>query len=189
MAETLRWWLVVEVIGLIGLPIAFVAFRRLPDRGYAFARPLSILVGAYLFWLLLSLHLLPNRPGSIVWCFIGLGAISAVLFRRHRAAMAAELGERWAVILTVEAVFAIVLFAGAHLRSYIPEIAGTEKPMDFMYLNAASRSHFYPPPDPWLAGASVSYYYFGYVIQAMLGKLAALSTSVTFNVAIASTAA
>jgi hypothetical protein len=35
----------------------------------------------------------------------------------------------------------------------------------------------------------VSYYYFGYVINAMTGKMAALQTSVTFNLALASTAA
>ena len=84
MAETFRWWVVVEVIGLVGLPIAFMVFRRLPDRGYAFAKPLSILLGGYFFWLLLSLHLLPNRPGSVVWCFIFLAVASLLILRRHR---------------------------------------------------------------------------------------------------------
>ena len=30
-----------------------------------------------------------------------------------------------------------ILFVAAHIKSFIPEISGTEKPMDFMLLNAA----------------------------------------------------
>ena len=56
IAETFRWWLVLEGIGLLALPIALLLFRRLPGRGYAFAKPLGLLLGGYLFWLTLSLH-------------------------------------------------------------------------------------------------------------------------------------
>jgi uncharacterized membrane protein len=83
----------------------------------------------------------------------------------------------------------VALGVAVFLRSFLPEIAGTEKPMDFMLLNAASRSRYYPPEDAWLSGFDVSYYYFGYVIQAMLGKLAAVKTSVAFNLGLAGTAA
>src|SRR3990167_2504451 len=61
--------------------------------------------------------------------------------------------------------------------------------MDFMLLNAVDRSRYYPPEDPWLAGFDVSYYYFGYLIQAMAGNLAAVKTSVAFNLGLTSTAA
>ncbi len=61
--------------------------------------------------------------------------------------------------------------------------------MDFMLLNTASRSTYYPPQDPWLSGFHVSYYYFGYVLQAMIGKLAVVPTDVGFNLGLASTAA
>ncbi len=189
MAETLRWWFVLEVMGLVGLPLAFVAFQRLPDRGYAFAKTLTVLLGAYVFWLALSLHVLPNRPGSIVWCFLALAAVSgSVLLRRYRELREA-VSERLPVIVAVEAVFTIALFTAAHLRSYIPEISGTEKPMDFMFLNAVTYSRYYPPDDAWLSGFHVSYYYFGYVIQAVLGRLAAVPPAVAFNLGLASTAA
>ena len=101
MGETFRWWLVVEGIGLLGLPLAFMIFRRLPDRGYAFAKPLSILLGGYVFWLALSLHVLPNRPGSIVWCFAALGLASGLILKSHWREMSAELGQRLVVVLAV----------------------------------------------------------------------------------------
>src|SRR5207245_9462253 len=129
------------------------------------------------------------RPCMIFWCFACVALVSGFILKNHGGEIRAALGQRLAVVIAVEVVFTAVLFAGAHLRSYVPEIAATEKPMDFMYLNAATRSRFYPPSDAWLSGFNVSYYYFGYVIQAMLGKLAALPTAVTFNLGLASTAA
>src|SRR3989304_3137512 len=189
ISETFRWWLVVEGAGLLALPIALLLFQRLPGRGYAFAKPVGLLLGAYLFWLALSLHVLPNRPGSIVWVFLLLAAIDVYLIRHRWQELRDALTERAGFVIAVEVVFTGALFVAAHLRSYIPEIEATEKPMDFMLLNAASRSRYYPPDDPWYAGAGVSYYYFGYVIQAMLGKLAAGKTTGAFNLGLASTVA
>lgn len=187
--ETFAWWLVVEGIGLIALPIGLVVFQSLPGRGYAFAKPLGILLGAYLFWMALSLHLLPNRPGSIVWAYVPVALVSLYIVKERAAELRAAIEERAGLIIAVEVVFTFGFFIAAHLRSFLPDIAGTEKPMDFMLLNTASRSRYYPPDDAWLSGFAVSYYYFGYVIQAMFGKLAAVKTSVAFNLGLASTAA
>jgi YYY domain-containing protein len=189
IAETFAWWLVIEAVGLVALPMAFVLFQRLPGSGYAYAKPLGLLVTGYLFWLALTAHLLPNRPGSIVWVLLLLIAIDILILRRRGTELAQMLERRAALIIAVEAVFFLALFIGAHIRSYVPEISGTEKPMDFMLLNTLDRSHYYPPQDPWLSGFNVSYYYFGYLIQAMVGNLAAVKTSVAFNLGLVSTAA
>jgi YYY domain-containing protein len=189
LAETFAWWLIVEAVGLIALPIALVLFRRLPGSGIAYAKPLGLLLGGYLFWLALTAHVLPNRPGSIVWVFLGLAAVDFWLLRRRWRETLALLESKAGLILAVEIVFMVAFFVGSHIKSYIPEIVATEKPMDFMFLNTADRSRYYPPEDPWLAGFDVSYYYFGYLIQAMLGNLAAVKTSVAFNLGLASTAA
>ena len=138
--ETFRWWLVVAVIGLIALPIAMTLFRNLPGRGVAFAKPLGLLLTGYLFWLALSLHVMPNRPGTIVWALIALLAIDFLILRRRWPEYLAALRERAGLAVAVEVVFFAGLFVAAHIKSYIPEISGTEKPMDFMFLNAASRN-------------------------------------------------
>ena len=52
MIEVFSWWLLLELIGLAVLPIALRFFRNLPDRGYAFIKPLGLLLIAYPFWLL-----------------------------------------------------------------------------------------------------------------------------------------
>ncbi|HWQ28789.1 MAG TPA: DUF2298 domain-containing protein, partial [Dehalococcoidia bacterium] len=96
---------------------------------------------------------------------------------------------RWAYALGAEALFFASFAIAAWLRSYVPDIAGTEKPMDFMFLNAASRAERFPPPDPWLSGFEVAYYYFGYLLVAMVGQLAGVATNVGYNLGLAMVAA
>jgi uncharacterized membrane protein len=87
-------------------------------------------------------------------------------------------------VWVVELLF-LVAFAGwAFVRSTNPEIAGTEKPMELAFINAILRSPTFPPHDPWLSGYSISYYYFGYVLVAMLAKLTAVPGGVAFNLGV-----
>ena len=40
----LLWWLMLEAIGVIALPLTFRLCRHLPDRGYALAKPLGLIL-------------------------------------------------------------------------------------------------------------------------------------------------
>ena len=89
------------------------------------------------------------------------------------------------LLFTVEVLF-LVAFAGwAAVRAANPEAVGTEKPMELAFINAILGSPTFPPHDPWLSGYAISYYYFGYVIVAMLAKITGTAGSVAFNLGIA----
>jgi hypothetical protein len=75
------------------------------------------------------------------------------------------------------------------IRALNPEIQWGEKPMDFAFLNTLLRAETLPPPEPWLAGAPLSYTYFGHYALAAVGKLLGIHAGVLFNLGIASTAA
>jgi len=84
MNDVLLWWIIVELIGIAVLPVAFRFFRYLPDRGYAFVKPLGLLLVAYPFWLLTTLGWLTNTRGAIV--LVGLGVALAGWWSAGRVA-------------------------------------------------------------------------------------------------------
>ena len=185
MLAVLSWWLIMEVIGLLTLPIALRLFRHLPERGYAFARPLGLLLTGYGLWMGCSLGFLSNTRTAILFVLLLLGVASAWIWRRDGEDMRTFLRENRRLILATELVFALAFFGWALVRAYNPEISATEKPMEIAFLNAILRSERFPPHDPWLSGFSISYYYFGYLMMAILTKLSGVAASVAFNLAIA----
>ena len=68
MLDVLRWYIVLQFIGIAALPLAAKAFRNLPDRGYAFARPVGILGVSVALWF-----------GSLFGFWTNTGATVAIL--------------------------------------------------------------------------------------------------------------
>ena len=181
------WWLIIEILGLIALPLTVRLFRYLPDRGYALAKPLGLLLVSYVLWIGATFGLLHNSVGGIVFSILAAGAFSGWFYARGKKDdnLLALLKERRWVIVASEVLFTLAFGLWALYRAYNPEIAGTEKPMEFGFLNAILRSETFPPHDPWLSGFAISYYYFGYLMMAVLTKLSGVPSNIAFNLAIA----
>ena len=192
MLATLSWWFVLQLFALAALPLAWRLFARLPGRGYPLAKALGLLLVAYVLWLGATLHVLPNSFGGAAVALVGVAGASWWLGRDgwQRDAdgvrpLAAWLkANRW-LVLTTELLFLFVLVGWAAIRAYNPDIAGTEKPMEFAFVNGILRSPLFPPQDPWLSGYGISYYYFGYVMLAALVNLTGVDPAVAFNVGVA----
>jgi YYY domain-containing protein len=180
--DLILWYLLLAAIGSLALPIAQRFLGALPDRGYAFARPLGLLLWGFLFWILSSFGLLENSRGGLFTSLLLFGALS---FWAWRVLPTGEL-RQWlsanrTLILTVEVLFLVAFIFMAWLRATIPVINHTEQPMELAFINAILRSPNMPPHDPWLSGFSISYYYFGYLMIAMLAKLVGVIGSIAFN--------
>lgn len=178
----LSWYLVISLVGIGALPLAYRFFNRLPGRGLTLARPLGLLIWAYLFWLFNSLGILQNDPGGQIAAFAGLLLISYLTtrggkFNEMRAWLKAARRDIW----ISEALFLVFFIGWALVRGMNPEAAYTEKPMELAFINSILRSPTFPPQDPWLSGYAISYYYFGYVMIAMLTRITGVAASVGFN--------
>lgn len=191
MLYTLAWWLTLQLIGLAALPLAFRLFRRLPDRGYAFARPLGLLLAGYLFWLGASLGLLRNTWGGVLLALVAVAGLSWLAYHRWpgkgEARLLPWLGEHRRLVVVVELLFALALVGWAWLRGFSPDLmtSGGEKFMEIAFINAILRSETFPPLDPWLSGFAISYYYFGYVMTAMLTRFSGVPATSAFTLGIA----
>src|SRR5258708_13762443 len=51
MVELLQMWALVEVLGLMCLPLTITVFNNLPDRGWAFRKAIGMALLAFCVWL------------------------------------------------------------------------------------------------------------------------------------------
>jgi YYY domain-containing protein len=189
MGEIFLWWLAVELLGIAGLPFAALLLHRLPDHGWTLAKPLSLLVVGWLVWFPLSVvTALPFSPAWILGTFVLFlaGNVALVLrVRSVREALTEMCARARAYILLSELVFAGAFALLAWLRSFTPAVEGTEKFMDVAFLASIWRAPHLPPPDPWLSGEPINYYYFGHYLVALLAKVLGTQPGVAFNIGIA----
>lgn len=171
----------VELLGLTAYPILRVWLTGV--GAFALSKVLGVVIFAYIAWLLVSLGAATFTSTTLGGVLLVVVSIGALLWRRHRAPM------RRPEIIGTEALFwgVFVLFLIA--RAYNPEVYWGEKPMDFSFLNAITRTTTLPPPEPWFAGSPLYYSYFGYFVVASLGKTVNLHPALTFNLGIALVAA
>ncbi|MSQ22393.1 MAG: hypothetical protein EXR53_03675 [Dehalococcoidia bacterium] len=189
MLDVILWLLAVELLGLLAFPILYALTPWLPDRGYTLAKPAGLLLAFYPLWLLASSPVFSNSLPTLLVVLLSLAVASGYMAWRLRVGLLGFLRREWRVVLLSELVFLGIFALWAVIKSHDAAINHTEQPMDFAFLNATVASRHFPPQDPWLAGHTVSYYYFGYLIFGGLTRLAGLSTSVGYNLALVLVAA
>jgi YYY domain-containing protein len=184
----LFWLLAMELLGLAIFPLLFWLLPGLPDRGFALAKTLGLLVVAYGAWLLGSLHVMSFTPGSVWLCTAALIALGVWLARRNKAELLAFARERRTALLSAEGLFLLAFFGFLLVRAANPDLwhpaRGGEKPMDLAFLNAVLKSAAFPPYDPWFAGGYINYYYFGLVLVGALIHLTGIVPTVAYNLAV-----
>lgn len=182
------WWLWITLAGVAVLPLALRFLSALPDGGYTFARTLGMLIVTWVYWLLGSYGFLKNSVGGIVltWLLV-LAAAFALYFRARESGQFSDWWrENRRLIVVAELLFAVLFIGWALYRAHQNEIIATEKPMELAFLSATQRSSSFPPNDPWMSGFSISYYYMGYVMSSALSALSGISSTVGFNLTVAS---
>jgi YYY domain-containing protein len=192
MTSSLTWYLTLTLLGLLTFPLAHRLFPALKDRGYTLSRAFGLLLWGFIFWLLASLGVIQNDAGGILLALVllmGLVAWSLAAggkFSEKIQDVSGWFKDNWRLVLATEVLFLAAFSFMALVRSANPESLGTEKPMELAFINAILRSPTFPPHDPWLSGYAISYYYFGYVMAALLAKVTATSGGVAFNLMLAS---
>ncbi len=184
----LGWLLMVELLGLLALPLVLrVCGRLLRDGGYALTKLCGILIVGYLTWLAASLHVAVYSRGLILVSCAVLLALSLALGLRPRA-LWATIKERRRGIILAEFVFLGAFLAFAAIRAAYPDLwhteFGGERTQELSFTNAILRSQYFPPADPWFAGGTLNYYYYGQFLTGMLMKLSGIAVPISFNLAL-----
>ena len=182
MIGVLSWYLFSLVLAVVNLPLAFAAMKKLPSRGVFLLRPLGLLLWGAIFWWLTSIQLLRNDLASQATALMILGVINLFVFSKiKREDFFGWIKENKHLLIRAEVIFLVGFSLMAIVRAANPEIINTEKFMEMAFINAILKSPGFPPLDPWLSGYSISYYYFGYLLSAMLIRITGVSSSVGYN--------
>jgi len=180
-SSLLIWYILITLIGWMSFPLTYRLLPALADRGYSLARAFGLMVWGYLFWMLAMLGITPNDPGGLLLALAIVAGFAFWSFSQQRAEILDWIRGNRNVVITSEVLFVIAFSFFAMFRAASPEILGTEKPMELMFINGIMNSPTFPPRDPWLSGFSISYYYFGYVMTSMLALISGIRATVAFN--------
>lgn len=186
MPVALRWYLVVQLLGLLAFLGARPALRRLPDGGWGISKTLGVVLAGMGCWLGTAFGLVRNDLGGSALAVLALAAWAAARTGRRDLRALVRRRRTWLpMAIAVEAAFLIAFAGWIALRGHIPALHHTEQPMDLLFLSAVSLHPEYPPPDPWLSGHPIAYYYLGYWLVGTLSHLTATAPEVAYNVGLA----
>ena len=184
----LAWLGALELIALVTLPLTFVVFRPLADRGYLLGKALGILLVGLVVWLLASLQWMAFSRASIALAIALMALVSLGILAFRWKEIIDFVRRRWSALLIAELIFLVAFLAFVLVRMANPDLwhpyRGGEKPMDFAYLNAVLRSTIMPPYDPWFGGGYLNYYYWGQFLTAMLIRMTGIVPTTAFNLAV-----
>jgi len=174
-------YFVFSVLGLALWPLMFRFFPSFGDRGWGVAKILGWALAGWMVWFLGSLKIVPFSEYSCWASVFLLGVFAWWPGGKELKKTLKEEPAIWRRVILQEVIFLLLFLALCLARGFYPGIANVEKPMDFAFVNSILRSRFFPPKDPWLAGQSINYYYFGHYLTAFFAKLSGLSSSLVFN--------
>lgn len=182
MAEVLLWYAFTLLLGWINLPLGRLVFKKLPSGGYHLFRPLGLLLWGFLFWILNAVGLMVNDlAGQLVVLFLLVFVNLFILWKTGAEGAREWIGDHRRFIVISEVLFLLAFLLWALVRAANPDIIHTEKFMEMGFINAILKSPTLPPLDPWLSGYSISYYYFGYLLSAMLIRVTGVDSSIGYN--------
>ena len=184
----LRWWLVLALLGALAKAALGSRWPAGAALVHAFGRWAIVVALALAAWLVA--HVLPvfDAPylrGATVAVAAALAIVGAARRSRTGSEGVASFEAATRDLVRMESWFVLPFAGYLAMRGFNHDVFGLEKFMDFGFVNAALASPTMPPPDPWLAGATINYYYFGHVVAAFLIELTGVPPAYGFNLMLA----
>src|SRR5579871_6774293 len=185
MVELVQMWALVEVLGLICLPLTMTVCKNLPDRGWAFSKIVGMALLAFCVWLpLMTIQAFPFSQLFVFGVFLIILALNIYGFTRTWRTIVETIRTHLTYVIACELLYLGMIFLLGIIRSYNPNIQSFEMFMDEGFLAAILRSPHFPPQDMWLAGYPINYYYYAHYTIAVLAKLLNQPASIAFNTGI-----
>ena len=178
----LTWWEMLFLLGLVFMPVTSRMFRGFDDNGWMFSKVLAVAVCGYVQWLLACLKISPFTGITcvILTVICCLGSLLYGIKCKNRLPDSLP-RKQAALVYQEELLYFLVFLFWTYLAGFHPAAHGTEKYMDFGFMQAMMRSTTLPAQDMWYAGKPFNYYYGGQYLAVFLTKLTGTNVEVTYN--------
>lgn len=185
----LGWLVLVEASGAAAFVLFLPLLRRFPDAGAGVSKMLGLAVPAVAVFVSVTWLGLTFTRGLVAAVFGTWFLAAGVVGRRRKALLAQVWAQRRRTILWVTALSTTTFLVFVALRSMNPDLwnpsrAG-EKPFELTMLTSVMRTRTLPPYDSWMSGGVLNYYYGGYLMLSLPGRLLRTSPTVVMNLAVA----
>ena len=176
------WWLLAFLMGMVAMPVTGRLFAGFEDKGWMFSKVLAITVTGFLTWFLVTAKILPFTAatciGVSVVCAVGCGGLYH--FQGKNGIDCFPSG-KVNLIYGEEILFFIFFLMWTYFAGFRPQAYGTEKFMDYGFMEAMMRSTTLPARDLWYSEGTINYYYGGQYFAVFLTKLTGSKVELTYN--------
>ena len=176
------WYLLAAVLGVVGMAVPGRLFRGFADKGWMFSKVVSITITGFLTWFLVSIKLLKFTTVTCVGITVVFGIVCILLYEKQRKAGYDCLPiDNLDLVYIEEILFFAVFLMWTYLAGFHPAAHGTEKFMDYGFMEAMMRSKTLPATDIWYSQGKINYYYGGQYFAVFLTKLSGTQVELTYN--------
>ena len=135
------WWLLAGVMGFAAMPVTGRLFWRFEDKGWIFSKVLAIAATGFLTWFLTAIRLIPFNALTCAAVTILCAVICFFLLRKESKEKTECFPvDRISLIYWEELLFFLAFLMWTYLAGFRPAAYGTEKFMDYGFMEAMMRS-------------------------------------------------
>lgn len=173
----LKWWILILILGIGFYPVTASLFAAYTDRGWLFSKVFGVAVSGFAVFVLTVFGLTEFVSTVCIAVTLICFVICWVYgFRKVKVEMPDV-----DLIFAEEALFLLVFLMWTYLAGFHPEAHGTEKFMDYGFMEAMMRSTVLPAKDIWYGTEGINYYYGGQYYAVFLTKLSFTDVKQTYN--------
>lgn len=176
------WYLLALVLGAAFMPLTGRLFRRFEDKGWIFSKVTAIAVTGFVTWFLVAVKILKFTTITCVAVTIACVLCSILLYQKEqKAGFECIPFEHMKLVYAEEMLFFAFFLLWTYLAGFHPAAYGTEKFMDYGFMEVMMRSKTLPATDLWYSGGKINYYYGGQYFAVFLTKLSGTRVELTYN--------
>lgn len=176
------WYLLALVLGITAMPLTAKLFSRFDDKGWVFSKVLAIGLCGFITWFLVAAKILKfTAVTCVVVTLICIVAALICCLIEQKAGFSCIPYAHLDLVYLEEILFFVFFLLWTYCAGFHPAAYGTEKFMDYGFMEAMMRSTTLPATDLWYSEGTINYYYGGQYFAVFLTKLTGSKVELTYN--------